>query len=454
LWHAIKAGKEWHGEFHNKKKSGELFWESVSISPVRDTKGAITHFIAIKEDITERKRAEEELKQNEVRRHELERELIQAQKLESLGTLASGVAHDFNNILAIISGQSSLLRGSIEDPTTALRRIDAIDKASDRGASLVKQLLTFARKGRSVFEPVSFNHIINEVTNLLRETLPKTITVLTNLNGELPFISADATQVHQILVNLCINARDAMPMGGSITITSTTVGCEAVASQFPRAHARRYVRVIVTDTGVGMDEGTKRKIFDPFFTTKGPGKGTGLGLALVHSIVEGHNGFIGAESVPGKGTTFSLYLPVEELSINSDQPFPDIFVDIPRGTETILVIEDEEMLAEMMKEILAAKGYTVLTACNGEEGVEMFVRHQEQIAVVVSDLGLPKFGGDEVFRRIKAIDPKARVILSSGLIDPEARGEMLKIGVKLIIQKPYSPSEVLRAIRTALDGTD
>ena len=454
LWHAIKAGREWHGEFHNKKKSGELFWESASISPVRDEKGAITHFIAIKEDITERKRAEEELKQNEVRRHELERELIQAQKLESLGTLASGVAHDFNNILAIISGQSSLLRSSIADPATALRRIDAIDKASDRGASLVKQLLTFARKGKTVFEPVSLNHIINEVTNLLRETLPKTITVLTNLNGEIPFITADATQVHQVLVNLCINARDAMPMGGSITIISTTVGYEAVASQFPRAHARQYVRVIVTDTGVGMDEGTKRKIFDPFFTTKGPGKGTGLGLALVHSIVESHHGLIGTESAPGKGTTFSLYFPVEELSIDFFQPSPDIFVDIPRGTETILLIEDEEMLTEMMKETLVAKGYRVLTACNGEEGVEMFVRHQEQIAVVVSDLGLPKFGGDEVFKRIRAINPKARVILSSGLVDPEVMGEMLRIGVKLIIQKPYSPSEVLRAIRTALDATD
>jgi two-component system cell cycle sensor histidine kinase/response regulator CckA len=454
LWEAITAGRLWRGELHNRKKNGGLFWESAAISAVRDQKGMITHFIAIKEDITERKHAEEELKRQAIRQRELERQLVQAQKLESLGTLASGIAHDFNNILAIIVGQSSLLKDSAEDPARVLRRIEAINKASERGASLVRQLLTFARKSESIFRSLSINGVIGEVVVLLRETLPKTIAILTNLSKEIRPVTADLTQIHQVLFNLCLNARDAMPSGGTITITTTPAGAASVVSQFPRAVEMEYVRVDVSDTGVGMDDETKQRIFEPFFTTKGPGKGTGLGLSLVYSIVESHHGMIWVESAPGKGTTFSFYLPVEDRHVEASGPAADLLIEIPGGSETVLLVEDEELLTEMVTEILAAKGYTVLSASDGEAGVALFSTRRREISVVLSDLGLPKLGGEEVFRRIRAIDPKARVIMASGFVAPEVRAELLIKGVKRLVQKPYQPSEVLLAIRTVLDTAE
>jgi PAS domain S-box-containing protein len=452
LWETIKGGREWRGEFHNKKKNGELFWESASISPVRDESGIISHFVAIKEDITERKRAEEELRQYETKRLQLERQLIQAQKLESLGTLASGVAHDFNNILSIILGRSTLLERDLSNPAKASKNLAAILKATERGALIVRQLLTFARKGEPVFASVSINDIVNEVVNLLGETIPKTITVFTDLKPGVPAIVADATGIHQVLLNLCVNARDAMPEGGNLTITTTIMDNESVVPQFPGATSGEYVLVRVTDTGTGMDEETKQRIFDPFFTTKGPGKGTGLGLAVAYSIVEEHDGMIAVESAPGKGTTFSLFFPIEEHPAMSGEVSAHHIDDIPGGRETVLLIEDEEMLADLVKSVLDASGYTVLTARDGAEGLMMFERHQDQIAVVLSDIGLPKYGGDEVFKRIKLMDPKARVILASGFVEPRVKSELLEAGLERFIQKPYSPSEVLHAIRAAIDG--
>ena len=451
MWETIQSGAEWKGEFHNRRKDGELYWESASISPIKDNNGKITHFVAIKEDITERKRAEEKLKQHEIKRRELERQLVQAQKLESLGTLASGIAHDFNNILGIILGYSAPTESALSNPAKVATSFSAIQKAGLRGAALVKQLLTFARKGESVFTSISITQIIDELIHLLRETLPKTIAVSTDLSAETPSIIGDATQIHQVLLNLCVNARDAMPKGGRLFITTTTADYEGVISQFPKASAREYVLVRVTDTGTGMDDQTKQRIFDPFFTTKGPGRGTGLGLSLVYSIIESHHGMIAVESEVGKGTTFNLYFPVEERTVESYEAHSFEFGDVSGGTETVLVIEDEDMLAEMLKTTLTASGYAILTAHDGEQGLELFKRHQQEIAVVLSDFGLPKFGGDEVFRRIRALDPKARVIIASGFVEPAIKAEMLEMGLSKFVQKPYSPAEVLRAIRSALD---
>jgi two-component system cell cycle sensor histidine kinase/response regulator CckA len=349
-------------------------------------------------------------------------------------------------------GQSSLLKDSMEDPARALRRIEAINKASERGASLVKQLLTFARKSESVFKSLSLNSVISEVVILLRETLPKTISILTSLKEGIPAVTADLTQIHQVLFNLCLNARDAMPTGGTITIATSTADFASVVSKFPMAAERECVRIEVTDTGMGMNDETKQRIFEPFFTTKGPGKGSGLGLALVYSIVESHQGMIWVESAPGKGTTFSLYFPVEEHAVEIGRPGEDLLEEIPGGSETVLLIEDEEMLAEMVNEILTAKGYTVLSASDGEAGVALFLTRRREISVVLSDLGLPKLGGDEVFTRIRAIDPEARVILASGFIDPAVKAAMMRKGLKGFVQKPYQPSEVLQALRTILDS--
>ena len=452
LWDTILAGGVWRGEFHNKKKSGEMFWESASISPVRDGQRVITHFIAIKEDITTRKQAEDKLEQNETRRRELERELAQAQKLESLGTLASGIAHDFNNLLGIIMGHASLMEAMNPDgPALLKKNTDAILKAATRGASLVKQMLTFARKTDVLIESVALNDIVNEVGKLMRETFPRTISVESHLAEDLPLIDADATQVHQVLLNLCLNARDAMASGGMLTISTYRQSSETLLNKYPKAIAESYVVLSVADTGFGMDEETQRRIFEPFFTTKEHGKGTGLGLSLVFGIMESHNGFITFQSEPGKGTTFQCYFPVPNKALEVPPVEEAEMGETPGGSETILVVEDEELLRDLLKDTLEPKGYTVLTAEDGEKGLEMYQNHREEITLVVSDLGLPRFGGDELYRKLARVNPHVRLVLSSGYIEPGMKAKILKEGVKDFIEKPYNSNEVLRVIRNVLE---
>ena len=357
LWEMITSGEAWRGEFHNKKKNGELFWEMASISPVKNNDNVVTNFVAVKEDITQRKRLEEHFQQ--------------AQKMESIGTLAGGIAHDFNNILGIILGHSALLDRRKENPQKLSESIKAIIRASERGSGLVKQLLTFARKTDTFFESVSVNDMIREINKLLNETFPKTITISMSLQQDLPAIVSDAGQIHQVLLNLCVNARDAMSKGGVLSISSRTVEGETVSSRFSKATARQYVQIEIADNGIGMDEATLQRIFEPFFTTKGPGKGTGLGLAVVFGIVEHSGGFIDVRSAPGEGSAFTLYFPIPERALEETQRAIKSAEVIAGGSETILVIEDEEMLRSLTKAILISKGYTVLTAKDGQRGLEM-----------------------------------------------------------------------------------
>ena len=438
LWKAISTGRKWRGRFINKKKDGTLFTDETSISPVLNEQGEIMNYVGVKRDITG------ELS--------LQTQLAQAQKLESIGTLASGIAHDFNNILGIILGHTSLLERLREDSHMHSESVAAIMKATQRGTSLVKQLMLFARKTEPLLEPVKVNNIIGEITKLLQRTFPKTITISASLQQDLPEIVADSSQIHQVLLNLLVNARDAMPHSGTISITTGTVEGEIVSSRFPKATARQYVKVEVADTGIGMDEATRQRIFEPFFTTKGPGKGTGLGLAVVFGIVEYHNGFIDVRTALGEGTSFTVYLPIPEFIGHETQAAGKVLVDIPGGTETILFIEDEEALRSLAKGILVSKGYTVLTAEDGMEGVEMYRSHQKEIAVVVSDIGLPILGGQDVFRKIRAINPEAKVIFASGFFDPDTKTDMYKAGLKDFIQKPYMQDEVLQKIRAAIDS--
>ncbi len=384
-------------------------------------------------------------------RRKLEEQFRQAQKMESIGTLAGGIAHDFNNILGIILGHATSLERPKTDPKKLSQSIDAIAKATQRGISLVKQLLTFARKTEAIFQPVSINDIIGEITKLLAETFPKTITISTSLQPELPLITADDSQIHQVLTNLCINARDAMPRGGTISISTNTVESEVVSERFPKATARQYVQIEIADTGLGMDEATRQRIFEPFFTTKEVGKGTGLGLSVVFGIIENHNGFIDVRSTLREGTAFTVYLPVLERYPEVSQPIRQAVESIPGGRETILLIEDEEMLRELVKTVLVSKGYTVLTANDGLSGVETYQRHQSEIAVVLTDLGLPIVSGQEVFRRIREINSDAKIILASGFIEPETQSEMYKAGLKEFIQKPYRHDEVLQKVREVID---
>ncbi len=389
---------------------------------------------------------------DDTKRHLLEQQLIQAQKFESLGTLASGITHDFNNILSIIIGHATLIHRQQLEPDKIADRIKTITTAAQRGAALVRQLLTFARKSDVILQRISLNDVIKEVVLLTSETFPKTVTVSMKLADKLPTILADSTQIQQVFLNLCVNARDAMPDGGTLSLSTKLITGEKVHARFPEAKAKEYVLIKVSDIGTGMDEATRNRIFEPFFTTKEPGKGTGLGLAVAFGIIRIHQGFIDVSTEPGHGTTFSIYFPVnlEEL-----EPFEikiEMLEETKGGTETILLVEDEEMLRSLAKMVLKGKGYNVVTASDGKEAVRMFMLRQNDIDLVLSDLGLPKFNGYDVLKQVKRIKPTVKFIIASGYIDPSEKSKILKSGARAFIQKPYVPNEMLRKIREVLDG--
>jgi two-component system cell cycle sensor histidine kinase/response regulator CckA len=390
-------------------------------------------------------------------RKKLEEQLRQAQKMENLGTLAGGIAHDFNNILAIILANASLLKNIKQYPGKFETSVDTIHKAVERASGMVRQLMTFARKTEVLFETVELNRAVNDLVGMLESTFPKTITVEVSLEDNLPTIIADPNQIHQVLLNLCVNARDAIsPRGqvevekGTITIVTKTVDGDTVRFRYPEAVAERYIIVTVSDTGVGMNEATRQRIFEPFFTTKDPGKGTGLGLAVVYGVVRSHRGFVDVESKLGQGTTFMLYFPVQISELMSTEEGNAGEEESYAGSETILLVEDEELLLDSLKVLLEGKGYQVLTAKDGEQAVEMYARHQDQIAFVLSDMGIPKISGWEAFQRMKKINPRVRVIFGSGHIDPNFRVKMLQAGAIDFLQKPYIPAEVLKRIREVL----
>jgi PAS domain S-box-containing protein len=437
LWDEITSGREWRGEFHNRRKNGDLYWESASISPITNADGKIAHFLAVKEDITERKA--------------LEHQLRQVQKLESIGTLAGGIAHDFNNILGIIIGHAGLLRRLGADPDRLAKSVDAIHTAVERGAGLARQILTFARKTDVLFEPVLINDLVTEIVTMMGETFPKTITIEHRLEPNIPSVNADRTQIHQTLLNLCVNARDAMPGSGTVSIATARVAPAALRGRFPSVGDADYLCMSVSDTGMGMDEATKQRIFEPFFTTKEKGKGTGLGLAVVYGIMQSHDGFIDVKSAPGKGTTFSLYFPIPFHREMVDKRTEPKLEDAPGGSETLLIIEDEEMLRQLLRMVLEAKGYKVLTAADGEEGLAMYQLHRREITLILSDIGLPKLGGDDVFLNLKRLNPKVKVILASGYIDPEVKSRLIEAGANIFIQKPYVPYEILKSIREEIE---
>ncbi|MBI3193881.1 MAG: response regulator, partial [Ignavibacteriae bacterium] len=418
------------------RKDGTSFPVEYTSTPIREGE-TIVGVVVVFTDITARKNMENQLRQ--------------AQKMESIGTLAGGIAHDFNNILGIIMGHASLLERNPGDAEQIVKRLQAINKASQRGASLVKQLLTFARKTEARFEPVQLNDTVLEVRKLLSETLPKAITITTKTDATLPHIHADSSQLHQVLVNLCVNARDAMPTGGTLEIVTEVVAGETLRQRIPKATVMAYIHLSVSDTGIGMDKETQTRIFEPFFTTKEIGKGTGLGLASVYGIVENHHGFIRVESEVGKGTTFHLYFPSYHAEPIMMEPKPQIVPVFMQGTETILVAEDEELLRTLLEQLLSGQGFTVLSAQDGAEALSLYARHQKNISLVISDVGMPKLSGIELITALKAINPEVKVIISSGYLDTKLSEDIQRVGAKDSIMKPYSISEILMKVRQALD---
>jgi PAS domain S-box-containing protein len=430
---AIAEGKLLYtGEGVHRTLDGRPIHVAVRLSVAPGHETSLSRLIVSMLDVSDRKL--------------LQQQLLQAQKLESIGTLAGGIAHDFNNILGIIMGHASVLPESVGDKVRLARSIGAIQKAGERGAGLVRQILTFARKTDVKSEPVNLNEIVAELGKMLEETFPRTLSIHCNVAPGLPIVNADRTQVHQTLLNLCVNARDAMPEGGVLAMSTRLARITGAAGRMPGP----YVCVTVSDSGSGMDETTKHRIFEPFFTTKDLGKGTGLGLSVVYGIMENHHGFIEVDSAPGEGTRFHLYFPVPTVAAAPAPGAQQVGHDVVHGTETLLVVEDEEMLNELLRLTLEGSGYTVYSAADGEQALDIFAKHSDSISLVITDIGLPRMSGRDVFLRIHALRPTARVIIATGYIEPDTKTELLSLGASGFLQKPYLPQEIARLVRETL----
>lgn len=419
------------------KKDGTILPVELRTTLIKNERGENEGMWAIVRDISAQKT--------------LQKELLQAQKMESIGTLAGGIAHDFNNILAIIMGYSTLLEKRREHPEKFAECVRTINQAAERGASLVRQILTFARQSESALAYIDLADVITELLSMLQTTFPKIITITSTIEDGLPLVYADHTQIHQALLNLCVNARDAMPNGGTMAVTVGQCLRDEVQALVSDAADDRYLYIRVMDTGAGMDAATRQRVFDPFFTTKESGKGTGLGLSVVLGIMQSHKGFVDLESQKGRGTTFSLYLPVPQKQEGIPYTGKSSICEVRGGCETILVVEDEESLLQMICQILAAHGYQFLVARDGMEAVSLYERHKDEIAVVLTDLGLPVINGVNEFARLKEINPRVKVIMVSGFFEPGIHADLLRSGIKGFVQKPYSSEEILRSIRQVLD---
>jgi two-component system, cell cycle sensor histidine kinase and response regulator CckA len=442
LWDTVRAGRVWSGEMINRRKDGTLYTEEMTVTPVYDSSGTITNFIAIKQDITHQK--------------QLQNHLIQAQKMEGIGTLASGIAHDFNNILGIIVGYTSLIEKHSGNREKLIRGIEAINKAAHRGANLVQQILTFARKTDVTMSIVQVNNVITDLVRMLEDTFPKTITINMKLGQNIPALITNHSQIQQALLNLCVNARDAIQSSdkneGTITVKTTVIPGPRLKTNYPDARSDKYISISVSDNGIGISEEVIGRVFEPFFTTKEKGKGTGLGLSVVYGIVNSYQGFVDIDSSPNAGTTVTVYLPVwpvskdtgDHTSVGENHPVG--------GNETILLIEDESLLVDAIRMLLEDKGYNLLIARDGQTGIEFYHENRNTIDIVISDIGLPKIDGTEVYRQIKNINPGVKFILASGHIEPATKSEMADAGVNAFIRKPYSPEEILFAIRSVLES--
>ncbi len=443
LWRTIKAGKVWHGELLNKRKDGTLFWEDVTISPLLDEKGEIKRFLALKEDITQRKKLEEE-------KERLERQLHQNQRLETIGTLAGGIAHDFNNILTPILGYAEMLKLMLPHQPDLQNKAEQIIKASLRARDLIQQILTFSRQIDHQPKPVFLQNIVNEAYHFLRASIPSTITVVKKIDKNCPPVMADPAQLHQVLMNLCTNAYHAMEKtGGQLSIELRKVEVDEVTAQHhPGLKKQSYVRLSVADTGVGMEPQVLERIFEPFFTTKGVGKGTGLGLSVVHGIVKNSGGEIIVYSEKGKGTIFHVYLPAADVEEIEDS---EEVVEIRKGNEAILLVDDEPAVLEMEKQMLEYFGYQVTAIADSTRALEHLRQNKNRYKLLITDLTMPKMTGVQLAKMVKKEFPDLPVILITGYSEQLTRDMENKYGIKTILMKPIVAAELAQVVRQVLD---
>ena len=426
----VKSGREWQGELARPGPDGEKIWESVQVSCMRSAAGEITNLLCLREDITERKRLEEELRQS--------------QKMESLGEIAGGIAHDFNNLLAIINGYAELTTLHPNDPKLFQKSLREIKRASQRATGLVRQILTFSRKAQVNFAAVDTNQLIRDLTALLSETFPRKVAFNIALCDGLPMLMADQNQLQQVALNLFVNARDAMPEGGTISVTTSMVPGKELAYS-SADHERSYVSLVVSDTGLGMSPEVKARIFEPFFTTKLGSGGTGLGLAVVYGIIASHHGFIEVESAPGAGSSFKILLPAGGAGAVTTAPselsaFPD-------GTESLLIVDDEDALRHILRTAFTRKGYRVISASNGLEAIEILDDPSHSVDAVLLDINMPGASGVDVIKSIKMNRPDLPVLVLSGHVGAETRNTLEQLGQTDVVTKPYRLDELGRRLR-------
>jgi len=436
MWDTLTRGEVWTGHLLNKKKNGTIYEEEATISPIKDETGRIVNYVAVKRDVTK-----------EVM---LEKQLQHAQKMEAIGTLAGGFAHDFNNLLQVIAGYADLLIMEKRPDNPDLKRLQAIGEATAKGAELVRRILTFSRKVETNARPIDLNHEVGQAEKLLLRTIPKMIEIQLALEDEAKTISADPGQIEQVLFNLAVNAKDAMPDGGRLVFeTENVVLDELYCRTHLEAKPGEYVLLTVSDTGHGMEKELMERIFEPFFTTKDVGEGTGLGLSMVFGIVKIHGGHITCYSEPGVGTTFRIYFPVIETEAQLDA---EETIEMPvGGTETLLLVDDEEQIRILGTEMLSQAGYRVLTASTGQEALEIYRKEAGAISLVVLDLVMPEMSGNKCLEELLRIDPQAKVLIASGYSANGPTDEVLRSGARAFVRKPFDTRQLLRAVRVILD---
>ena len=433
-------GRTWVMELEIICKDGSTVWTEVATGFVFNKNGRAVEILGITRDITERKRAGEE-------KAKLQAQFQHAQKMESIGTLAGGIAHDFNNLLMGIQGYVSLMLMDVDSTHPHYERLTGIEEQVQSGAELTEHLLGFARGGKYEVNPTDLNELIKNTSGMFGRT-KKEIKIHRKYQKDIYTVDVDRGQVEQVLLNLYVNAWQAMPKGGKLHLQTENVTLDENYIKPFQVEPGKYVKISVTDTGAGMDEATQQRIFEPFFTTKEMGRGSGLGLASAYGIIKNHDGFINVYSEKGEGATFNIYLPASESEVSGQKS--EISEDVRHGDETVLLVDDEDVIIKVGQEILNALGYQVLVVRSGKEAIEVYKKNKDKIDLIILDMIMPDMGGGEVYDKIKEINPDIKVILSSGYSIEGQATEILKRGCNGFIQKPFNMKQVSQKLREIL----